>query len=272
VGDVAFHTDFHNHLIPGVDDGARDAQESAAALCAFRREQVRQVITTPHLSGWLTHDAAALSARLAEIDAGWSELQRVVDEDAERMGSPMRVARGAEIALDVPDPDLTDARLRLAGGAFALVEFPGLRLPTVNAAVAIAGLRARGWIPVIAHPERYRNLAETLEPLEEFLAAGGLLQLNAGSLFGDYGRTAATLARRILARGLAAYASSDYHATGEPGVARFVRALAEAGFRDQAKLLTITNPGRLLAGEMPLAVEPIEMGGTEPWWRRMLRG
>jgi protein-tyrosine phosphatase len=170
----------------------------------------------------------------------------------------MRVERGAEIMLDVPDPDLTDDRLRLAGGRFALVEYPMLRLPPVNAEFALSGMRARGWIPVVAHPERYRNLDPTLAELARFRAAGAVLQINAGSLFGDYGKTAAGHARRILLAGAADYVGSDYHARGEPGLQRFVRAMADAGFSEQAELLTSTNPARILAGEPPLPVPPIE--------------
>ena len=81
--------------------------------------------------------------------------------------------------------------------------------------------------------------------------------MNAGSLFGDYGKTAAAHARRILTAGEADFVASDYHARGEPGMRRFVQALTDAGFGEQAELLTMTNPGRLLAGEIPLRVPPM---------------
>ncbi len=61
------YSDFHSHLIPGVDDGARDVELSLAALGAFRREGVRQLITTPHFDGALTQQPERLAARLAEI-------------------------------------------------------------------------------------------------------------------------------------------------------------------------------------------------------------
>ncbi len=265
------YTDFHNHLIPGVDDGARDAEFSAGALGAFRHEGVRQVITTPHFDGALTHQPERLATRLAELDAGWEVLRGVVAADAERHGSAMRVERGVEVMLNVPDPDLTDARLRLAGTHFVLVEFPMLQLPPVNAAVAVGLIRKAGWIPVVAHPERYRNL-ESLMPLRQFLAAGALLQVNAGSLFGDYGSTAQKWAMEIFANGLASYVCSDYHARGEPGVARFARALADAGFANQATLLLSVNSARLLAGEAPQPVPPMVSAAHHvPWWKRLFQ-
>jgi tyrosine-protein phosphatase YwqE len=251
-------TDFHSHLMPGVDDGAQDPSDSGAALGRFRAEGASQVITTPHFMGSLTLDPARREARLSELDAAWAALREVVAADALKMGSALRVERGAEVMLDVPDPDLSDERLRLAGGAFVLVEYPALRLPPVNAEFALSGLRARGWTPVLAHPERYRNLDPGLAELERFRRAGAFLQMNAGSIFGDYGTTAAGLARHMLLAGEADYVASDYHARGEPGMQRFARAMGEAGFGEQAELLTVVNPGRLLAGEPPIRVPPIQ--------------
>ncbi len=266
------YTCFHNHLIPGVDDGARDADFSAGALAAYRREGVHQVITTPHFMGSLTHQPDALAARLSEFDAGWETLRDLAATDAATFGSPIRLERGAEVMLDVPDPKLDDPRIRLAGTNYVLVEYPALQLPPVNAAMALGIIRREGWIPVLAHPERYRNL-DSLAPLGEFIAAGALLQVNAGSLFGDYGSKAQARAQEILSHGLASFVCSDYHARGEPGIARFAAALAQAGFGEQAELLLAVNPGRILTGEpimkVPAMVAPPK-AEPDPWWKRML--
>ncbi len=272
-------TDFHSHLMPGVDDGASTAIDSANALARFRAEGADAIITTPHCRGSLTVDAEQLDARLAELDAGWLTLQQVVADDGVRCGRALRVERGVELMLDLPEPDLTDPRLRLAGGPFALVEFPGMRLPPLNAEFPLASIRGAGWFPVVAHPERYRNLDDGLLALQRMRAAGACFQINAGSLFGDYGKSAATLVRAILSAGLADYVASDYHARGEPGVQRFAAALAESGFSEQAELLAVINPARLLAGELPLPVpavasresaEEANAQQARPWWARLL--
>ena len=279
IGGRAF-TDFHSHLIPGVDDGAQHAADSAFGLAQFRAEGVSTIITTPHFKGSLSTDPALCEARLAELDRGWETLRDLVAEDGLQHGAALRVERGVELMLDVPDPDLHDPRLRLAGGPFALVEYPGMRLPPINAEYPIATIRRSGWIPVLAHPERYRNLDDSLLAMERIRAAGACFQLNAGSLFGHYGKTAATHARNILTAGFADYVSSDYHAHGAPGMQRFVEALVEGGFAVQAELLAVTNPARLLAGEMPLPVPPLGVRGASddpdqtqqarPWWVRLL--
>jgi tyrosine-protein phosphatase YwqE len=262
-------TDFHSHLVPGVDDGAREPADSERALERFRAEGVGQVITTPHFMGSLTLSPSLLEKRLAELDAGWETLERVARDDAARHGSALRVERGVEVMLDVPEPDLSDARLRLAGGPFVLVEYHGLQLPP-NAEFAIIALRRQGWRPVIGHPERYRQLAPSMTQLARLREAGAFFQVNAGSLFGVYGRTAAAHARTVLAAGWADYLSSDYHCRGEPGVARSAGLLAAEGFSEQAELLSVINPGRLLRGDDPLPVPPLRTREARPWWARLL--
>lgn len=253
---MSVRTDFHSHLMPGVDDGARKPEDAAAALGAFRSEETLQLITTPHFMGSLTHRPEKLEDRLAQLDAGWARLREVLSvDDARHPDARFRVERGVEVMLDVPDPDLSDPRLRLAGTDFVLVEFAGLQLPPMNAEFAVRALRAQGWRPVIAHPERYRNLSDYGQ-LVRFREAGAFLQVNAGSIFGDHGKTAATHAMAIMTMGLADYVSSDYHARGTPRRADFGRSLADAGFAEQAELLGSVNPGRLLAGELPLPVPP----------------
>ena len=264
-------TDFHSHLIPGVDDGAREPADSARALASFRAEGVTRIITTPHFLASLTHQPVQRDARLTELDAGWQLLHNVVQADARRSATPLLVERGVEVMLDVPNPKLTDSRLRLAGGPFALVEYPSFMFPPVNAELPLIALVEDGWIPVIAHPERYRNLDASMAELARFKLAGAYLQVNVGSLFGDYGKTAASHARNILALGWADYVSSDYHAIGEPGCARFVTALDESGFAEVAELLTVTNPGRLLAGHTPVSVPPIELPNDDKTlWERVM--
>ncbi len=264
------YTDFHNHLIPGVDDGARDAEFSAGALAAMRRDGAQQLVVTPHFDGSLTHDPERCAARLAELDAGWEVLRGVVEADTAQHTTALRVERGVEMMLDVPDPDVSDDRLRLAGTRFVLVEYPGLQLPPLNAGIAIAMIRRAGWLPVVAHPERYRNLA-SVASLGELFRAGAVFQVNAGSLLGHYGSTAQARASELLAHGAASYVCSDYHARGEPATGAFAQVLAQAGFTEQVELLLDTNPRRLLNDEPPLPVPPIAArASATPWWKKLI--
>lgn len=257
--------DFHSHLLPAVDDGSQSVEQSIDALRAFAAQGVGVVLTTPHFDASLTRNAAALAARLAQFDAAWDALQAAI---AVTPGLPT-LKRGTEVMLDEPDVELADPRIRLDGSAFVLCEFPSLRLPP-NAEWGIGNLIGRGWQPVVAHPERYRNQEQGLASLRRLREAGALFQVNAGSLLGQHGELAERVAWRLLALGWADYLASDFHSRGTPATARAVELLTHAGAGDHAIRLTEENPARLLAGERPLPIAPFaRTAPTLPWWQRL---
>lgn len=259
--------DFHSHLIPAVDDGSRSVEQSLDSLAAMAAQGITTVVTTPHFDASLTRDAAALAQRLGEFDAGFARLSEAA---VHRTGLPT-LKRGTEVMLDEPDVDLADARIRLDGGRFVLCEFPGLRLPP-NAEWGIKNLIARGWQPIVAHPERYRNLDDRFESLAKLREAGAFFQMNAGSLIGQHGETPQRAAKRLLRQGWVEYLSSDYHARGEPATQRALAYLHSIGAGEQALRISEENPQRMLAGEDPLPVAAMDTPRRDvTWWQRLLK-
>lgn len=254
--------DFHNHLVPGVDDGAASLDESRASLQAYRAQGVEAVVATPHLKASLADTPEALEAYLARVDAAWTTLRDVAA--AEFPG--MRLERGFEVMLDTPAPRLGDARLRLAGTAFVLVEFPFMSVPP-NAENTLFELKVSGWTPVIAHPERYANADAQGHAAAGWKRVGALLQVNAGSLLGKYGPEAHDRAWSLLGQGMADFVASDYHGRGTLHLGPCREVLARAGGETQARLLMDDNPARLLAGEAPLPVPPLRRRRRSVWGR-----
>jgi protein-tyrosine phosphatase len=241
--------DLHNHLIPAVDDGAQTVAQAEDGLRAFAADNVTAFVVTPHVElGIAPH--GGMEARLLEIDAGWATLQTL----AAKAG--LDVYRGAELRLDIAEPDLSDPRLRLAGTRFVLVEFPYFVVPPRSHRV-IASLVASGWIPILAHPERYAGVDADLEVVTEWRDAGAYLQVTGGSLLGRYGTTVQRMAARLLERGYGDYLSSDYHARHAPRIGECIAYMESVGARQQADRLTRINPRRMLAGERPLPVEGV---------------
>jgi len=244
--------DFHNHLMPGVDDGAQDLAESLAALRQMYAEGVTQVIVTPHLDGSLCTQHEAFSARMNLLDAAWQELRAAVSE----VEDVPQLERGVELKLDTPEPDADDARLRLAGTPFVLVEFPFMSLPP-HSARAVTWLRSRRYIPIIAHPERYRGVESSMATVEEWRQAGAYLQVNCGSLLGRYGPEPRRVALTLLKRGWIDYLASDHHARGTLPHRATAELLDRLNGAEQAHMLLETNPKRILDGAAPLPVMPL---------------
>lgn len=256
--------DFHSHLLPDVDDGARSVDEALTAMHALAAQGVTVCVTTPHFDASLTRRPEALHERLDAFDRSWGALRAAI---AGRSDLP-ELRRGTEVMLDDVEFDLGDPRIRLDGGPFVLCEYPGLRLPH-SAEWGIESLVRGGWRPIVAHPERYRNVDGQLVVLERLRQAGAFFQLNSGSVIGHFGVKAAQLAAELLDRGWVDYLSSDYHARGAVSIAAAVAHLRARAGDELVRQLTVDNPQRMLLGEPPLPVTPLVDRPTVPWWRRI---
>lgn len=263
--------DLHSHFIPGVDDGARTPEEAVRALRRMTAQGCSTCVTTPHFDASLTRHPARLAARLDEFDRAFDQLgaaSAAYIQEQGRADLPM-LLRGAEVMLDEPEPDLSSYKVRLAGSAFVLCEFPALRLPA-NPELAVKALVQQGWRPVIAHPERYRNLDPDFESLRRMREAGAYFQVNAGSLTGKHGSEAGVAVRRILVEGWASFMASDFHARGAPQLADAVAELDAVGGRSVAEKLLVENPRRILIGNAPVDSGSLPREQVKNWWQRLL--
>lgn len=246
--------DIHTHLIPGVDDGARTAEQALDVLRRFAASGVRCVVCTPHLIA---------------SEAAFVPLERYRDRFASLVAlapEGLVLQRGWEIMLDRPGVDLTDATLALGASRAVLVEFPRGTLPS-GSTDELARIRRSGIVPVVAHPERYGGV--TVRLVREWRAAGAVMQTDTAYLLGSGER--ASLARELLAEGLVDVLASDNH-----GDARTLFAartwLEELGATDAARLLTDVNPGALLSDQVLVPVPPVRADeGTFGRLRQLLR-
>ena len=262
--------DIHSHLVPGVDDGARDVPAVLDSVARFTRRGVHRILTTPHIRGSLTLDPNALHARLDEVSEAF-ETARVALAAA---FPHVEYLRGHEVLIDVPDADFSDPRIRMAGTRFVLIEWPRLQVPPGTERV-IRGILDQGYQPVIAHPERYSGMSESPSIAARWKEYGALLQVNYGSLVGRYGRAARVVSLLLLERGLVDYLASDFH--GPAGMKIYLEEawamFAQRGSVFAAEVLAGANPARLIADLDPLPVPPLPPD-TKLMGRlmRMLRG
>lgn len=257
--------DLHCHFVPGVDDGARDIEEAIAQLTEYDRQNIKTVVTTPHLAA-----SASQGQWRDDIDAAFAELSAA----ATRACPDISLGLSFEFRLDDPDADLSDRRIGLGDGGRLLVEFPMLAMPAYPDRMLEIVL-ASDWVPVLAHPERYSGIERAYGWIARWREMGTLMCLNAGSLWGEHGGEAQRVARRMLADSTVDLIASDNHA--RPHRAATVRQawdyLAEADCEEQANLLTAVNPAAVLAGDRLVTVPPCEpRSGWMDRLRRALTG
>ncbi len=202
-------TDFHTHLVPRVDDGARSAAETVAMARGLYALGVRRVHLTPHQFRFgnnfsvseLHEQAVAVRALL------------------QRANLPLEIRGGAEYLCRAPFFDAVHRGDTLATFEFGrercvLVEFPPAQ-PLFGAQKLCETLLERGIRPMMAHPERADPRVVGRERLDELLAAGWIFQLNLLSLVGRHGPSAQVRAHALVERGDVAAVGSDLHRPSE---------------------------------------------------------
>jgi protein-tyrosine phosphatase len=270
VSDAPLLADLHCHLVPGVDDGAETFRDALVWLESFAEDGIMRVATTPHLP-----------ARLADSDYRRRVEDRFTELAARAAdGVPgVDLSLGYEVRLDGSAIDPDDRGLWLGPERHVLVEFQGLELPA-DPERELRPLLSAGLVPVLAHPERYAGIGEEEAWIARWREMGVLMCVNAGSLWGGYGREPRQVALAMLARGEADLVGSDHHARQRRSdtVREAWDLLRDAGHPDAAERLVSSNPRAVLdGGELrdvppaPLAKpgERHEAGaeGRASWWR-----
>jgi protein-tyrosine phosphatase len=231
--------DLHNHILPGVDDGAASMGESLEIARQFSSEGVARITATPHVNpirgtGPTGPDVRDLVGRLrAALEA----------EDI-----PIDVRTGNEILLasDLPDLLASERALPLGESHAVLVELPFTTFPSY-AEEEIQSLVEAGYRPVLAHPERSTFIQQDLSMLTGLREAGAIFQLTGPSLMGEYGSVVRRTAEELLSTAAYSLAASDRHHPGEGrSLARVYRRIAELTSEETARLLLMENPDRLL--------------------------
>lgn len=230
--------DLHCHLLPGIDDGPADVASAVEQARAHVAAGVETVVCTPHVS----HGYANTSTGIAAATASFGN-------DLEQAGVPLQLLHGAEVslsrAIEMPDDELT--ALHLGGSGWLLLEPPlGSEVPRL--AQLVKGLSSRGHRILVAHPERCAAFHRDDDLLAELVKDGALVQLTAGSLNGQFGRTVQKLAASMVNRGLVHVIASDAHDPSHraPGLAG---PLAEAKLDALTEWATTAVPAAMLAGE-----------------------
>lgn len=238
--------DLHNHLLPGVDDGSQSFDESLRHLRTLRSEGVTRLAVSPHLFGWLTEEPGGLTSRLDRLEEVFAQIQHAF---AAHSDIP-QLYFNQEILCQTPAMAravFKEPRAGLRDTDYALVEY-GFDLKTDCTEIVRAVLES-GRRMIVSHPERYRRSGQPVDVAEiaSWKAAGALLQVNGGSVLGDYGNAVEKTAWALLRLGLADLIATDHHADQRevfPG--QVAARIVERGGAVQAQLLMCENPGRIL--------------------------
>ena len=257
--------DIHSHILPGIDDGARNIGHSLEMARHYVRSGYRRVIATPHA---VPEDRGVQFAQSIALHV--ENMNAIMQEDH----VALTVLPGMEITLAPEVPAMLDRGevIPLAGGTYVLIEPPFQRLP-LHWEQILFEVTGRGFKLLIAHPERCEQLAAQPALVTRLLETGVHLQVNWTSLLGYHGKAALKAARHLLLTGAVHCMATDSHDTRERSpliVRRGVEVLAELVGRKNLALLAVENPAKVLNGnpmkEMDLSGLPQRPDCRKRFW------
>lgn len=193
--------DIHNHLLPGVDDGFRNAGDSLAAIQRMAEEGCRHIVFTPHMNPDVFtgvtegHIRKVYEDFTASIPAEW--------------GVETWLAAEYMVVKDFQDRAADKELLTYSDGS-VLIEM-SYYYRSENLEETIFALNTEGHRPILAHPERYLYMVDSLSDFDRWRDMGCRFQMNRLSLSGIYGGESLRIMDYLLSRGMYDFMATDLH-------------------------------------------------------------
>jgi protein-tyrosine phosphatase len=237
--------DIHTHILPAIDDGAKD-MATAKEMCRMAfGDGIRHIVCTPHANGTYSYDRNILEQRVAEL--------------REKVPPGLQLSLGCDFNLSFENIQAAIAeptRFVIGRTKYLLVELSDFAIPPAIGQ-ALGRFFESGITPVITHPERNLVIQQRPDLVLSFAKMGCVIQLTANSLTGFWGMAAQRTADWIFERQAAHVISTDAHdLTSRPPILSRARDLVASRYgSDVALALVAGNPGAIVAGE-PLPYRP----------------
>jgi len=193
--------DMHNHLLPGIDDGAKNVDESLALLKGFSEFGVTNFVATPHIMhNYYPNTPKTIQKSLNALEIGIQKSELDID-----------ISAAAEHMIDANfETLLENGAVMPIGKNYILIEMSYLQ-PAINFDNAIQKLATERYFAILAHPERYVFMFNKLGKHAHYKKNGMLYQMNILALSEYYGKDVQKMTMKLLDEGLYDFLASDVH-------------------------------------------------------------
>lgn len=233
--------DIHCHILPGLDDGSDNIEESVRMARLAVEGGTSTIIATPHSN--------IPNSYQNYCDKDYVECFKALKTRLAEEKIPLKIFPGHEIFATDNFVELIKSKklLTICNSDYPLVEF-NFTEHSESVYEKLDMLTAEGFTPIVAHPERYAFVAEDDSATLKLKDLGCLLQINKGSLKGNFGRNAYFLSHAIIENEIADFVASDAHSPymRTPYLADAFEIISEIHSEEYADLLLNINPSAVL--------------------------
>lgn len=230
--------DIHCHILPGVDDGARNMEEACWMLKKEYEEGVRSIIVTPHFRYEMFEPPLTL------VKEQFEKVKRAAAD----IGEDLKLYLGCELhtSMDMASALKKGERLTMAGSRYVLVEFGNFD-DKAYIRERVQQLMLRGYTPIIAHVERYRATKGDIDFIAELKKLGAHMQVNTDSITGKEGFTIKRFCKKMMKENLVDFIGTDGHGSTRriPEIAKCCQQVEKTMGTQYAKRIFIENPKKI---------------------------
>lgn len=233
--------DIHCHILPDIDDGAKDMVEAVEMARIAYKEGITQIVATPHY----IEDGEYLSEG---IDEKVKKLNSILKEKE----IDLEILAGNEVYITPNMVSLIENKHinTINDTKYLLIEFPFFDIPNYTEDI-IFELKLRGLTPIIAHPERNKAISENLNMLIKYIDMGALCQINSGSITGKFGKETMETALDLVKHDMIHVVASDGHSMRgrKPSLKRAYEKVIGLYGEEKAKELFYANTQKIIEGK-----------------------
>ncbi|WML41549.1 CpsB/CapC family capsule biosynthesis tyrosine phosphatase [Neobacillus sp. OS1-2] len=193
--------DIHCHILPGIDDGAKNVEDSLNMAKEAVKEGIHTIIATPHLNSQYDNRKPSILKKVEELNQSLQEANinmRILPGQEPRIFG--------EILADLETGDIQT----LNDSQYVFIEFPSSHVPRYTEKL-LFDIQVKGLTPIIVHPERNAELIERPETLYKLVEKGALTQVTASSLCGYFGKKIKNYSMQLIESNQTHFIASDAH-------------------------------------------------------------
>lgn len=234
--------DMHSHILPAIDDGSRNIEESIEMIKEAKNAGFTAIVSTSHYI-----EESYNSSKHERED-----LIKNINQILEAENTDIKIYNGAEAYVSTNLNELIEKEKlpTINESKYLLMELP-MHSEILYLDNIIYNLKANGIIPIIAHPERYSYVQKNPKMLQDLINKGVLFQANYGSIIGRYGKDAEKTLKRLLKSNMIHFLGTDTHRSGSvyTQMDKILKKLEKLIGKEKLELLSKTNPQKVLENE-----------------------
>jgi len=250
--------DIHNHILPAVDDGPTNEQESINMAISAVEQGIHTVVASPH------HLNNTFTNKKIDIEKNVT----ILNELFKSKDIPLTVLTGQEVRIngDILADIEKNEIATINDSKFLLIEFPHREVPYYTERL-LYDIQIAGYVPIIVHPERNEELRANHRKMYNLVRKGAITQITAGSLLGHFGKEVERFSHQLIESNLTHLIASDaHHVTKRPFRLKEALDLVRKQYGVETYYMFVENSHLVIDNMHPNRLEPTSIKTKRKWF------